>query len=116
MFSIGEFARLGTVSVRALRHYDEIGLLRPAKVDPGTGYRGYSAEQLGQLNRIVALPAIGVVVIAEPAPAFGRDGGFTARHPGLTTSTGTIRLRPGDAAGISDEEFRALVRSALTPG
>ena len=46
----------------------------------------------------------------------GRDGGFTARHPGLTTSTGTIRLRPGDAAGISDEEFRDLVRSALTPG
>jgi len=34
MLSIGEFARLGTVSVRALRHYDEIGLLRPAKVDP----------------------------------------------------------------------------------
>lgn len=34
MFSIGEFARLGTVSVRTLRHYDEIGLLRPARVDP----------------------------------------------------------------------------------
>jgi DNA-binding transcriptional MerR regulator len=60
MFSIGEFARLGTVSVRALRHYDEIGLLRPAKVDPDTGYRGYSAEQLGQLNRIVALKELGL--------------------------------------------------------
>jgi MerR family regulatory protein len=34
MFNIGEFARLGTVSVRTLRHYDEIGLLQPAKVDP----------------------------------------------------------------------------------
>jgi len=43
MFSIGEFARLGSVSVRTLRHYDEIGLLRPATVDPETGYRGYSA-------------------------------------------------------------------------
>jgi DNA-binding transcriptional MerR regulator len=60
MFSIGEFARLGTVSVRALRHYDEIGLLRPAKVDPDTGYRGYTAEQLGQLNRIVALKELGL--------------------------------------------------------
>ena len=60
MFSIGEFARLGTVSVRALRHYDDIGLLRPAKVDPETGYRGYSAEQLGQLNRIVALKELGL--------------------------------------------------------
>ena len=60
MFSIGEFARLGTVSVRTLRHYDEIGLLPPAKVNPGTGYRGYSAEQLGRLNRILALKELGL--------------------------------------------------------
>ena len=60
MFSIGEFARLGGVSVRALRHYDEIGLLRPATVDPATGYRGYAAGQLGQLNRIVALKELGL--------------------------------------------------------
>lgn len=60
MFSIGEFARLGTVSVRTLRHYDEIGLLRPARVDPETGYRGYTADQLGQLNRILALKELGL--------------------------------------------------------
>ena len=60
MFSIGEFARLGTVSVRTLRHYDEIGLLQPAKVDPQSGYRYYSASQLGQLNRIVALKELGL--------------------------------------------------------
>jgi hypothetical protein len=79
MFSIGEFARLGGVSVRTLRHYDEIGLLRPATVDQDTGYRGYTADQLGQLNQIMALkelglsqvPAMGVVVIAGQAPAFG---------------------------------------------
>ena len=60
MFSIGEFARLGTVSIRTLRHYDEIGLLPPARVDPQTGYRGYSAEQLRLLNRIVALKELGL--------------------------------------------------------
>jgi DNA-binding transcriptional MerR regulator/effector-binding domain-containing protein len=60
MFSIGEFARLGGVSIRTLRHYDEIGLLRPATVDPDTGYRGYSAAQLGQINRIVALKELGL--------------------------------------------------------
>jgi DNA-binding transcriptional MerR regulator len=60
MFSIGEFARLGGISVRALRHYDEIGLLRPATIDPGTSYRGYSAAQLGQLNRIMALKELGL--------------------------------------------------------
>lgn len=60
MFSIGVFARLGEVSIRTLRHYDEIGLLRPAQVDPDTGYRGYSADQLRQLNRIVALKELGL--------------------------------------------------------
>lgn len=55
MLRIGDFARLGRVSVVALRHYDELGLLKPAVVDAVTGYRYYSVEQLGQLNRIVAL-------------------------------------------------------------
>jgi DNA-binding transcriptional MerR regulator len=62
MFSIGEFARLGAVSIRALRHYDEIGLLPPAEVDPVTGYRSYSAKQLRQLNRIVALKDLGLTL------------------------------------------------------
>jgi DNA-binding transcriptional MerR regulator len=60
MFSIGEFARLSGVSIRTLRHYDEIALLRPATVDPDTGYRGYSAAQLGQINRIMALKELGL--------------------------------------------------------
>jgi DNA-binding transcriptional MerR regulator len=60
MFSIGEFARLGAVSVRTLRLYDEMGLLRPARVDPETGYRAYTPGQLGQLNRILALKELGL--------------------------------------------------------
>jgi uncharacterized protein YdhG (YjbR/CyaY superfamily) len=44
----------------------------------------------------------------------GRDAGFTARRPELKTGRGTIRLRPEDAAGIPDDEFRDLVRAALT--
>jgi uncharacterized protein YdhG (YjbR/CyaY superfamily) len=43
----------------------------------------------------------------------GRDGGFTARHPELKTHKGTIRLRPEDAAAISDEEFRNLIHAVL---
>ncbi|HTU76606.1 MAG TPA: MerR family transcriptional regulator [Trebonia sp.] len=60
MFSIGEFAQLGGVSIRTLRHYDEIGLLRPAFVNPETGYRGYQAVQLRQLNRVIALKELGL--------------------------------------------------------
>ena len=59
MFSIGDFARHGRVSVRMLRHYDAIGLLRPEHVDPVTGYRYYAAHQLAQLNRVVALKELG---------------------------------------------------------
>jgi DNA-binding transcriptional MerR regulator len=59
MFTIGDFAEHGRVSVRMLRHYDAIGLLRPAHVDPLSSYRYYSAEQFAQLNRIVALKELG---------------------------------------------------------
>jgi uncharacterized protein YdhG (YjbR/CyaY superfamily) len=43
----------------------------------------------------------------------GRDAGFAARHPELKTSTGTIQLRPDDAADIPDDEFRDLVRAVF---
>src|SRR5664279_5559502 len=59
MFTIGEFAKYGRVSVRMLRHYDAVGLLRPAHVDRLTSYRFYQAEQLSRLNRIVALKDLG---------------------------------------------------------
>lgn len=59
MFSIGEFSKLSRVTVDTLRHYDALGLLKPAKVDPFTGYRYYSAKQLMPLNRIIALKEVG---------------------------------------------------------
>ncbi|MEV8371282.1 MerR family transcriptional regulator [Kribbella sp. NPDC056861] len=59
MFTIGDFAAFGRVSARMLRHYDAIGLLRPAGVDPTTSYRYYTADQLRRLNRIVALKDLG---------------------------------------------------------
>jgi DNA-binding transcriptional MerR regulator len=59
MFSIGDFARHGRVSVRMLRHYDAIDLLRPAQVDGASGYRSYDASQFSRLNRIVALKDLG---------------------------------------------------------
>lgn len=62
VLSIGDFARHGQVSVRMLRHYDKLGLLRPARVDPATGYRSYAAGQLGALNRIVALKELGLTL------------------------------------------------------
>lgn len=59
MFRIGEFSRIARVTIDTLRHYDALGLLKPANVDPLTGYRYYSARQLGSLNRILALKEVG---------------------------------------------------------
>lgn len=55
MFRIGEFSKLTQVTVRMLRYYDETKLLPPAEVDPWTGYRLYSVEQIKTLNKILYL-------------------------------------------------------------
>jgi DNA-binding transcriptional MerR regulator len=55
LISIGRFARLAGLSVGALRHYDEVDLLRPARVDPVTGYRSYRLDQLEAARLIVRL-------------------------------------------------------------
>lgn len=59
MFTIGEFASIGRVSVRMLRHYDEIGLLTPAKVDRFSGYRFYDGRQFETLGRILEFKDLG---------------------------------------------------------
>ena len=59
MFRIGEFSRIARVTIETLRHYDSVGLLTPAYVDPGSGYRYYSAKQLKTLTRILALKESG---------------------------------------------------------
>lgn len=52
LMPIGRFSRLTGVGVKALRHYDEVGLLVPAAVDDETGYRFYSAEQVDRAEAI----------------------------------------------------------------
>ncbi len=85
MFSIGDFARHGRVSVRMLRHYDAIGLLRPDRVDAVTGYRYYEGGQLARLNRIVALKDLGFTPSNTPrTPPAGSPNSRT--HPHLTAA------------------------------
>jgi hypothetical protein len=52
LMPIGRFSRLTGVGVKALRHYDEVGLLVPAAVDDETGYRFYSADQVDRAEAI----------------------------------------------------------------
>lgn len=60
MFKIGDFSKLTQVPVSALRYYDELGLLKPARIDRFSGYRYYSFDQLPRLNRILALKDLGL--------------------------------------------------------
>jgi DNA-binding transcriptional MerR regulator len=99
MFTIGDFAAFGQVSARMLRHYDAIGLLRPAVVDAATGYRFYSADQFSRLNRIIAL----------------KDLGFTLQQvheivdakPSAEELRGMLRMRQ---AQLEDELARSAAR------
>jgi effector-binding domain-containing protein len=99
MFRIGDFSRLGRVTVKALRHYDRVGLLRPALVDPATGYRHYSADQMPRLSRILALKEAGLS-LEEIATILGED---------LPTEEllGILKLKRGELAQrIRDEETK----------
>lgn len=102
MLNIGEFARLGQVSPRMLRHYDEIGMLKPERVDPANGYRLYTAHQLRRLHRILAL----------------RDLGFTLEqirdvleeNPPVEQLRGMLRIRQAQIEQTLGEEQERLRR------
>ncbi len=56
---IGNFARIGQVTVQTLRHYDDMELLKPVEVDALSGYRYYTLDQLPRLHRVLALKDLG---------------------------------------------------------
>lgn len=62
MFTIGMFSKINKITTKTLRHYDEIGLLKPEHVDTFTGYRYYTTEQLIQLHKILTLKQMGVAL------------------------------------------------------
>ncbi|MBO8184062.1 MerR family transcriptional regulator [Streptomyces spirodelae] len=99
MFTIGDFARHGRVSVRMLRHYDATGLLRPAHVDPASGYRYYTAAQLARLNRIIALKDLGFTlqqvrdIVDEKVGAAELRGMLRLRQAELEAAMAAARAR-----------------------
>lgn len=83
LMSIGEFARLSRLSAKALRLYDELGLLPPAQVDPDSGYRWYAAGQLDNARLVASLRQIGVplaqiqlILSLEPEAAAAQVGAY----------------------------------------
>ena len=60
LYSIGETAKLNDVSIKSLRHYDEIGLLKPRYIDPETGYRYYVYSQFSFIDKIKRFKSVGM--------------------------------------------------------
>ena len=101
LMSIGEFARLSRLSAKALRLYDELGLLPPAQVDPDSGYRWYAAGQLDNARLVASLRQIGVslaqirlILSLEPEAAAQQVGaywsGAEADHAGRRDLAGYL--------------------------
>lgn len=123
MYTIGEFAALGRVSVRMLRHYDAIDLLQPERVDERTGYRSYGAGQLRELLRIVELREYGcglddiaVVLNADDEESALRDLLLRRRveiEASVAADTDRLarigeRLRRLEGEVMSDVQYRSL--------
>ena len=87
MFKIGEFSKLTQVSVRMLRYYDEVGLLKPAEVDRLTGHRMYSALQIPILDKIIYL----------------RDSGFNVSEIAIA-----LEMDKDDLAGQLDKKSQEI--------
>jgi DNA-binding transcriptional MerR regulator len=77
--SIGEFSRRSRLSPKALRLYDRLGLLRPARVDQDSGYRWYAANQLDQARLIAGLRELGLP-LAEIGSILSLDGPAAAER------------------------------------
>jgi DNA-binding transcriptional MerR regulator len=104
MFKIGDFARLGQVSSRMLRHYDQLGLLTPKHTDRWTGYRYYTIDQLGQLNRIIALKELGLT-LEQIGDLMADDDQVSAER-----LRGMLTLKRAEIARTLQEEQSRLAR------
>ncbi len=107
MYTIGEFAAIGRVSVRMLRHYDAIGILPPAHVDPHTGYRHYADGQLGPLLRIVELRDLGCG-LDEIGAVLAASDQRAALHDALVRRQGEL-----EASVATDSERLARIARRL---
>lgn len=99
MFKIGEFSRFCMVPVSALRYYADVGLLEPAAVDPDSGYRYYSADQLPQINRILALKDLGM--------SLDEIRRILSENIGAAELRGMLRLKRAEISQhLTDEQAR----------
>jgi DNA-binding transcriptional MerR regulator len=133
LLPIGRFARLAGLSVGALRHYDELDILRPAEVDRFTGYRRYRREQLEPARTIARLRELEVpldeirqiLAVDDPAEQRARIAVHRARIEARTIRLQRVlhqlhhlteRKEPLVSQPPSPPELDAATRRALAVG
>ena len=89
--SIGEFAAAVHLSVKTLRHYHEVGLLEPSEVDPGSGYRYYSYEQIPAAQVIRRLRNLDMPVVELKAVLAAPDP--DSRHQLISAHLGRLEMQ-----------------------
>lgn len=102
VFRIGEFSRLTLVPVTTLRYYADLGILVPAYVDPETGYRYFSAEQVPLVNRLLVLKDLGL--------SLGEVKAVVADELGPDELRGMLRLKRAEIGRRVEEEQQRLDR------
>jgi DNA-binding transcriptional MerR regulator len=109
LLQIGRFARLAGLSVGSLRHYDELDLRRPARIDPATGYRFYRRAQLNLARQIVRLRDL-EVPLETIRELLGTDDPVEQRR--VLRNTGAVSRRGCSASsGCSTSSVRSLRRT-----
>jgi protein phosphatase len=125
LMTSGEFARASRLSPKALRLYDELGLLSPAEVDPVTGYRRYAPAQLEQARLVAWLRRLGMplarirALIAMPRAAAAADLAAYWRQAEAEQSakrdlaTFLIGYLTGRSTSMSDNQQQLVIRYAV---
>jgi DNA-binding transcriptional MerR regulator len=126
---IGDFARATQLSVKTLRHYHESGLLEPAEVDPQTGYRRYTADQISTAQiirrfRDLDMPLNEIhAVLAAPdlqtrndliAAHLSRLENDLARTKSAVASLRDLLEHPASSPRIEHRSIRAAASAAIT--
>ncbi|MDQ0272639.1 MerR family transcriptional regulator [Cytobacillus purgationiresistens] len=111
MFSIGKLSRKTNLSVRTLRYYDEIDLLKPAKV-ADTGYRYYGVDEIKKLQHITALKELGFTLTSIKEILSSEEEGKESRWRGyLEFELGAVAEQQRKLAEM--ERLLQLTRHAL---
>ena len=120
LLTIGEFSRMTHLSVKALRHYHDVGVLEPAAIDPFTGYRSYDTGQVASAQVIRRLRDLGMPLDSISAVLSAAD--LETRNREITThlermerqleqtqaSVAALRALLAEPAGRHAVEFRTI--------